>query len=239
MKGDEIITYMMLMLKKANDAQLRISKKDLGDMAKNIQFYSGVTNYFNRINDFVKTESGSKIKIKHYILSSGLKEILEKTSIAKRFSNIFASEYYYDHYSAPVFPKLVVSDTVKTQFLFRINKGKEEMDESINEYMHPGDRPIPFSNIVYIGDGLTDVPCMTVTMKNGGYAIAVYKPKSKNGKKTCKSLFKSRRVDFIAPADYTKDSQLDKYLKTILKTIIQGVVFYNTQRDMVKRQGIR
>ena len=80
MKGDEIITYMMLMLKKANDAQLRISKKDLGDMAKNIQFYSGVTNYFNRINDFVKTESGSKIKIKHYILSSGLKEILEKTT---------------------------------------------------------------------------------------------------------------------------------------------------------------
>jgi len=153
-----------------------------------------------------------------YIISSGLKEIIERTKIKKSFSKIFASEYYYDQYGAPQYPKLVVTDTVKTQFLFRINKGREGLSESINEYMDEAHRPIPFSNIIYIGDGMTDVPCMTVTVKNGGYAIAVFNPKKKvRGLNICKELFKGARVDYVARADYRSNSELDKFLKITLK----------------------
>lgn len=237
--GEEIITYMMLMLKKANEADLRITKSDLGSMAKKIQFFPGITTYFERINDFVAQESNNEVKIRHYVISSGLKEIINKTKIKKYFHNIFASEYYYNQYGAPIYPKLVVTDTVKTQFLFRINKGKEKLSENINEFMDEEDRPIPFSNIIYIGDGLTDVPCMTVTTKNGGYSIAVFNPLKKEGLEICKTLFKCARVAYIAEANYTKDSELEKCIKVVLKTIIQSIKFINIQRKMVIKREIQ
>jgi phosphoserine phosphatase len=238
-RGEEIITYMMLMLERANEVEAKISRTDLGRMASAIEFFPGVEDYFKRINEFVATESGGKIKLRHYILSSGLKEIINKTKIKNEFYNIFASEYYYDQYGAPKYPKLVVTDTVKTQFLFRINKGKEKLTESINEFMPDKERPIPFSNIIYVGDGMTDVPCMTVTTKNGGSAIAVYKPHSRTGLAVCKKLFKNARVDYIAPANYSKGSKLNKFLQTILKAIIQGIIHYNTQRDMTIEYRIK
>jgi hypothetical protein len=237
-KGEEIITYMMLMLEKANQQKLRITKKDLGQMAKQIKFFKGVTTYFERINKFVAKESKGKVKIRHYIISCGLKEILDKINIKKHFHNIFACEYHYDQYGAPTYPKLVVTATVKTQFLFRINKGREELTENINEFMDEADRPIPFSNMIYIGDGLTDVPCMTVTTKNGGYAVAVSTPGKRQNLKTCKELFKASRVDFIAEANYTNNSKLDKYLKMTMKTIIQGIEFHELQAQMVKDRKI-
>jgi hypothetical protein len=237
-KGEEIITYMMKMLKKANENDLRISKSDLGKMALKIRYYPGVISFFKSINEFVYKESKGKVKVRHYLISSGLKEILEKTRIKKHFHNIFASEFHYDIYKKPAYPKLVMTDTVKTQFLFRINKGREKLNENINEFMAEEERPIPFSNIIYIGDGLTDVPCMTVTTKNGGYSIAVFNPKKRKSGQTCKTLFRNARVDFIAEANYCKGRELDVFVKTILKTIIAGIIHYNTQREMVRKRNI-
>jgi 2-hydroxy-3-keto-5-methylthiopentenyl-1-phosphate phosphatase len=236
MKGEEIITYMMLMLRKANDAGIRITKSDLGKLAANISYYPGVEEFFGRINSFVKTRSESKARIRHYIISSGLKEILCRTTIRKFFHNIFASEYAYDHYGAAQYPKVVVSDTVKTQFLFRINKGREKMGESINESMDEALRPIPFQNIVYVGDGITDVPCMTVTIKNGGYPIAVYKRGSRKGLAVCRKLLKAGRVEFIAAADYRKNKELEKYLKVILESIIQSIKYRSLQKQMIRKR---
>lgn len=244
-KGEEIITYMMLMLKMADAAELntskklRISKQDLGKMAKKIKYFKGVKSFFRRINNYVAKESRNHMTVRHYIISSGLKEILMKASIKKYFKNIFASEYYYDTYRAPKFPKLVVTDTVKTQFLFRINKGKEKITESINDFMPEDKRPIPFNQIIYIGDGMTDVPCMTVTRKNGGCAIAVYEANSRRGKSKCKRLLENARVDLIAEADYTVNSNLDKSLKTILRQIIQSRLFEMDVKKILLSQGIR
>lgn len=237
-KGEEIITYMMMLLKKSNDAQLRITKSDLGKMASKIKFYRGVKSFFTRINNFVLTKSNRRVKVRHYIISSGLKEILSRTKIKEYCKNIFASEYYYNQYNAPVYPKLVVTDTVKTQFLFRISKGKEKLTESVNDFMEPSDRPIPFSNIVYIGDGMTDVPCMSVTSKSGGYAIAVYKSRKRESLRTCKELLRDARVEYIAEADYRVGRELDKYLKVTLKSIIQGILHKNAQREIITKKRI-
>jgi hypothetical protein len=233
-EGEEIITYMMLMLNKANAQKFKITRKSLGRLAKKVQFFEGVKSFLPRMTKFVKTESKGRVKLRHYIISSGLKEILEKIPIKKYFYKIFASEYAYDHYDAAKYPKLVVTDTVKTQFLFRINKGRERITDPINEYMPPEERPIPFSNVIYIGDGLTDVPCMTVTTKQGGYAIAVYKQRNRTGLKVCKQLFEAGRVDFIAPADYSRGSKLEEYIKITIKTIIKGIEFSQKQQEMVK-----
>jgi len=238
--GEEIVTYMRLMLRRSNEHNFPITKKKLGSLAYKIKFYPGVNTFFGRINKYVKNKTKGKIHLRHYVISSGLKEILEKVKIKKYFHNIFASEYYYDHYGAATFPLIIVNDTLKTQFLFRINKGKEKLNENINKHMPISERKIPFQNILYIGDGLTDVPCMTVTTRQGGYAIAVYKRYSPKGLSTCKELLNAGRVDLIAKADYGKGSELEQAIKTILDTMIQGVhintVYFRQYLKYLKRR---
>jgi hypothetical protein len=195
----------------------------LKSLAKNINYYPGVLTFFKRLNTYVETRFENGIRLRHYIISAGLKEIISGTSIAKYFHKIFASEYHYDEYDRAVFPKVIVNDTLKTQFIFRINKGKESLHENINLHMPLPLRPIPFQNILYLGDGLTDVPCMTVIRKNGGYAIAVFKPGDSKGLKTCKGLLRAGRVDFIAEADYRSKKELDRLVKLLLNNIVEGI----------------
>ena len=221
--GEAIVTYMRLMLEKSKSRRFSVTAQRLKELAKNINYFPGVETYFKRINDYVKKQFGQDIELRHYVISAGLKEIISGTVIAKYFYKVFASEYYYDEYGAAAFPNVIVNDTLKTQFIFRINKGKENLNENINLYMPVHLRPIPFQNILYIGDGLTDVPCMTVIRKNGGYAIAVYKSHNSQGKKICKELLKAERVDFIAQADYKGGTELDRLIKLLLGNIVEGI----------------
>lgn len=221
--GEEIVTYMRLMLEESQSKHYPVTAQRLKKLAKNIDYFSGVGTYFKRINNYVKNKFHNKVELRHYVISAGLKEIISGTSIGKYFHKIFASEYYYNEYGAAVFPKVIVNDTLKTQFIFRINKGKEDLNESINLHMPMSLRPIPFQNILYIGDGLTDVPCMTVIRKNGGYAIAVYKSRDSQGKRICKELLKAERVDFITKADYKSSSELDYLVKLVLDNMAQGI----------------
>ena len=221
--GEAIVAYMRLMLEKSKSRRFPVTAERLKKLAKNINYFPGVQTYFKRINNYVKKQFGRGIEVRHYVISAGLKEIISGTSIAKYFYKVFASEYYYNEYGAATFPNVVVNDTLKTQFIFRINKGKENLNENINLHMPMHLRPIPFQNILYIGDGLTDVPCMTVIRKNGGSAIAVYKPYSSGGKQICKQLLKAERVDFIAKADYKSGTELDRLIKLLLGNIVEGI----------------
>ena len=221
-KGEDIVTYMRLMIHKSRMVNYPVKAEKFRELAKKIEYFPGVKNYFARISKFVQDELPG-IKLRHYLLSAGLKEIIEGTDIAHHFHKIFASEYYYDEYGGAIFPNVIVNDTLKTQFIFRINKGREELHENINEYMREVDRPIPIENMLYIGDGLTDVPCMTVIRKNKGYSIAVYKAKDPKGRKVCKELLKAERVDFIANADYRENSELDKLIKLLLHNMAEAI----------------
>lgn len=221
--GEAIVAYMRLMLEKSKSRHFPVTAERLKELAKNINYFPGVQTYFKRINGYVKKRFYSDIELRHYVISAGLKEIISGTVIAKYLYKVFASEYYYNEYGAATFPNVIVNDTLKTQFIFRINKGKENLSENINSYMPVPLRPIPFQNIMYIGDGLTDVPCMTVIRKNGGYAIAVYKSHNSPGKKTCRELLKAERVDFIAKADYKSGTELDRLIKLLLGNIVEGI----------------
>ena len=178
------------------------------------RYYSGVIDWFKNIDKYVKRLSSGEVEIYHYIISAGHMEILEGISIKKYIKKIFASEYFYNDSQYAVFPKIVVTDTTKTQYLFRINKGKENLSDNINNHMPEDQRPIPFDNMIYIGDGLTDVPSMALIKKEGGHSIAVYQKKLKVQVDICKELFEANRVDFISGADFRKDSDL--YKKTCL-----------------------
>lgn len=229
-QGEEsMLTYMRLLCEKAEKKEVHIGRDEFKALGKDVKYFPGVEGWFDRINQFVADAGSRRIKIRHYIISAGLKEILDGVGIRKHFHKIFASEYHYNHHKTATFPKLLITDTGKTQFLFRINKGKEDLTESINSHMQHEERPIPFENIIYIGDGETDVPSMTVTRQSGGNAIAVYKPgKSQKEKRTqtiCKTLLEAKRVNFIAPADYSPHSVLERRVHLLLRSVIAKIEY--------------
>ena len=225
--AESMMVYMRQLLDHAKNKNIRISKDEFLKMGRDIKYYSGVEKWFSNINSYVKKISKNDVNITHYIISAGHAEILEGISIKKYIKKIFASEYYY-HRKVAVFPKIVVTDTTKTQFIFRINKGKEKLSQSINEHMPETDRPIPFDNIIYIGDGMTDVPSMALIKKSGGHSIAVFKKNNKEQIKISRNLYKARRVDFIAPANYNQNYPL--FNKTcLLLDFMVAKIRYNLQ----------
>ncbi len=215
--AEPLITYMHLMYQKAQEKGVHILRDDLVAQGRDVEFCPGVEKWFDLIKTYVDKASNSQVEVRHYLISSGLKEIVEGTKIYDQFYNVFASEYYFDAYQLP-YPKRVITDTSKTQYLFRINKGVEDVNKSINTHMPEKERPIPFSQMIYFGDGETDVPSMAVTRQNKGAAIAVY-PKGKTAK-TCKNLFNVGRVDFYAEADYSANSDLHKRTLMLIDRIL-------------------
>jgi phosphoserine phosphatase len=209
-KMDRILAYMYLMLKNAKAKDVSIRRNAFKESGMNIEYYDGVTEWFARIRQFGE-ENG--VRVRHYIISSGLKEIIEGSEIFDEFDEIYACEFLYDVDGIAVWPKQVVNYTTKTQYLFRINKGIYDIsdDDSLNEYVREDSRPIPFRNMIYIGDGLTDVPCMKLVKVNGGYSIAVYTDEEK-----VRSLMTDDRVNYIARADYRPGTELDELVKNII-----------------------
>jgi 2-hydroxy-3-keto-5-methylthiopentenyl-1-phosphate phosphatase len=236
--SEAMLVYMRLLLQKAENVSTHIGRNDLKRMGRAIKYFPGVKRWFARINNFVKKEGKGRIKIKHYIVSAGLREILEGTSIKKQFTRIYASEYHFNHHDVATFPKLLITDTAKTQYLFRINKGKEDLAENINDHMPESLRPIPFSNMIYIGDGITDVPSMAVTKSNGGNTIAVYKKNSRKGKSVCKKLLGVGRVHFVAQANYSPESHLEKRVKILLRSVIANIEYERELFDCRRVHGM-
>ncbi|MDO4748811.1 MAG: HAD family hydrolase [Eubacteriales bacterium] len=212
---DSILAYMFMMIKKSKEKNIPLLRETLVNNGKGIELYPGVVEWFDRINQFGALIG---VSVEHYIISSGLKEIIEGSGISKKFKEIFACEFYYDETGHAVWPKTAVNYTNKTQFVYRINKGVLDVanDVDLNRSMPDDSKRVPFNNMIYIGDGLSDVPCMKMMKAYGGQSIAVY---TDANKEKVEQLLIEDRVDFIFPADYSKDGMLDKTMKNILRKI--------------------
>ena len=210
---DGILAYMYTMLQEAKRKNLPFTRADLVDKGRDIVFFPGVEGWFRRINDY-GAELG--VQVEHYIISSGLREIIEGSSISGEFKEIYASEFYYDEEGVPVWPKLAVNFTAKTQFVYRINKGVLDVsdDKTLNDSMPDDSKRVPFTNMVYMGDGLSDVPCMKMMRAYGGQAIAVYQEGNRQG---VEDLLAKGRGDFMFPADSGEGTALDATVKHIIQ----------------------
>lgn len=217
-EADDVLTYMSLMLKKARAADISIRKDDFTEHGRSIILFNGVRSWFDRINTYGREK---KIKIEHYIISSGIQEMINGTLIASNFRKIYASSFKYDASGVAEWPALAINFTTKTQYLFRINKGDLAVCDSkiINKVIKMEDRPIPFENIIYIGDGQNDIPCFGLVKSMGGHSIAVYKPRTGGAKETARKFLTDRRVNFIAPADYSGGRGVEKIIMAILSKI--------------------
>ncbi len=187
-------------------------RSDFENLGKSVRLYQGVAEWFERINSYGLQ---SNIKIDHYIVSSGNAEIIEGTPIAGKFKAIYASRFIYDHNGVAEWPAQAINYTTKTQFLFRINKGAHDLSDNaaINRFVSPKDRPVPFPNMVYFGDGETDIPCFRLVKDLGGLSLAVFKPNTKGAREKAQQLSTDERVHHIIPANYCEDTELDRVVK--------------------------
>lgn len=207
---ERILSYMYMMIDEAKKKGIKLTREYLNECGKNIKYFPGVTTWFKRINEFAASKG---VKVEHYLVSSGTKEIVDGCSIANEFKAVYGCEYYYEN-DVPVWPKLAINYTQKTQFFFRIAKGAIDStdDAGVNEKTIK--HRIPYHNIIYMGDGMTDIACMTLVKKNGGHSIAVYPEKAVE---KVKQLYEEDRVSFIARADYTSGSDLEKVVKLLIE----------------------
>lgn len=214
-QADKILMYMRLMLEKAEAEKVRVHLEDFRKQGEKVKFFDGIPEWFSRVNDYGRSV---KIRVEHYVISSGNAEIIEGTSIASEFERIYASRFLFDHNKRAVWPAVAVNYTTKTQYLFRINKGAHDLsdDSKINKFIKPQDRDVPFERMIYIGDGLTDVPCFRLVKDQGGLSIAVFKPNTQNARENAERFVKDGRVHAVLPANYTKSSELDKVVKAYI-----------------------
>lgn len=209
-----ILAYLYYMVKKSDEKGIPITKEYLRSMGKDVKFYPGVKDWFERINKFGE-ENGAIIE--HYIVSSGVKDIIESTKIAKHFKSVFACDFYYDDDGKAVWPKIAINFTGKTQYLYKIRKGIFDDTDATEVNKKYKEKRIPFRNMIYIGDGLTDVPCMTMLKKEGGKSIGIYIPENME---RVQQFLLDDRINYICPANYRENSHLDKTVKLIIKSQI-------------------
>ena len=216
--ASNILAYMKLMFDEAKTAGIKLRREDFMKFGEKIELFAGVREWFKAVKKYGKSKG---VKIEHYINSSGLAEMIEGTPIAKEFKRIFACSFLYNEKGEAIWPGVAVDYTAKTQFLFKINKGILSIRDNkrVNESQMEEKKRIPFSHMIYFGDGETDVPCMKIVKMFGGNSIAVYNPQIEKKKKTAQKLLRQKRVNFMSPADYTVGSRTYKLVCAILDNI--------------------
>lgn len=228
---DQNLAYMYKMVQEA-EGRFVFNKKALEDYGAKVELFPGVNEWFERIRRFGE-EHG--VIVEHYIISSGLKEMIEGTEAAKKgaFKKIYASAFYFDERGVARWPAQAINYTNKTQFLFRIEKGVLDMnDPGVNDYFPPEQLRVPFRNMVYIGDSDTDIPCMKLVNSYGGHSIGVYNPTSQDKTKVHK-MIRDNRIRYFAPADYTEGSALDTLIKDMILATVAHEKLENWHIDAV------
>lgn len=228
-----ILSYMYYMMYKCKEKGIPFTQEYLRSLGKNVNFYKGVQNWFSRINKYGESLG---VRVEHYIISSGIKDIIDGSEIKDEFKKIFACQYYFDEDGEVLWPKIAINYTQKTQYIFRISKGAfdETDNRKVNDKM--SDRIIPYQNMIYIGDGLTDVPCMTFVKKQGGTSIAIY---PKGNKDKVVNLLLDNRVNYICSADYQEGSDLDSLVKLIMQDINVSYKLLLKQKQQRSRESKR
>ena len=230
---ERILSYMYTMVKLCKDKGIKLTRETLNEMGKKIQYFDGVSTWFDRINAFGESLG---VQIEHYIISSGTKEILEGCSIAKHFKHMFGCEFYFDPATKePVWPKLAINYTMKTQFIYRIRKGSFDLTDDTTINTKVENIRIPYTNMIYLGDGMTDIPCMQLVQNNSGHSIAIYSDKDE---KALRKLLAEKRTNVCVKADYSKGSDLEKVIQSIIQTVAAESSLKQQSKELAGKLGI-
>lgn len=216
--ASEILSYMKLMLDEAKASNIQIRREDFKKFGSKIPLYDGVKEWFAMVNRYGESKG---VNIEHYINSSGLQEMIEGSIIYHEFKKVFACSFLYEN-GVATWPAVAIDYTGKTQFIFKINKGVHSIRDHVrvNEYVPDKDRAVPFSSMIYFGDGATDIPCMKLVKQFGGHSIAVYDPTKRGARVKAEKLISENRVNFACPTDYTRYGKLYRVVTSVIDKIV-------------------
>ncbi len=216
--ADSVLSYMERMLTLSREAGLSITAPRLRDMGRNVKLFDGLDSWFERINSYGESRG---VRVQHYVNSSGIREMIEGTPIADKFHKIYASSFLYDKNGEAYWPAVAINYTNKTQFLFKINKGIETVHDAtqVNAFSPREGRPVPFSRIIFVGDGETDIPSMRLVHIMGGHSIAVYDPSRSDKREDMMKLIRERRVNYVCEANYTPNSEMNTLIESVIDKI--------------------
>ncbi|MBR3879886.1 MAG: haloacid dehalogenase-like hydrolase [Clostridia bacterium] len=212
---EKILSYMCVMIRKCKEKGIKLTEEYLRSCGENVVLFKGVSSWFDRINEYGESLG---VNIEHYIISSGTYEIIQGTPIAKYFKRIYACRYMYNEDGEAVWPALAINYTQKTQYIYRISKGVLDAndDYNLNRVQDGSQRRIAYNNMIYIGDGMTDIPCMKMVKQRGGKSIALY-PSGRS--ETVKTLVEDNRINYVCVADYSPNSSLEKIVKLMIENM--------------------
>ena len=210
---DGTLCCLKMMLESCKEKNIKLTREYLYNLGKDIKYYDGVTTWFDRMNDYADKLG---IELEHYVISSGNKEIIEGSVIYDKFKEVFACEYLYDTNGEACWPKIAINHTQKTQFVFRIQKGKLDLTDGVSVNERVDKKHVEYRNMIYIGDGMTDVPCMALVKERGGTSISIYQP---DNKQTSIKLIEEDRVNYACSSDFSPNSKLENLMKLILRSI--------------------
>ena len=212
---EKILSYMCVMIRKCKEKGIKLTEEYLKSCGENVVLFKGVATWFDRINQYGESLG---VNIEHYIISSGTYEIIQGTPIAKYFKRIYACRYMYNEEGEAIWPALAINYTLKTQYIYRISKGVLDAndDYNLNRVQDGSQRRIAYHNLIYIGDGMTDIPCMTMVKQRGGKSIALY---ASGKSETVKTLVEDNRINYVCVADYSPNSSLEKIVKLMIENM--------------------
>lgn len=217
-QADEVLVYMNLMLREAGAQGVKVRRDDFKKRGESIILFDGVEGWFDRLTSYARSK---RVRLEHVLISSGNAEIFAGTSIASKFAHVYASKFMFDHHGVAAWPALAVNYTTKTQYLFRINKGAHDLSDNgtVNKFVPKSERAVPFENMIFIGDGSTDIPCFRLVKDQGGLSIAVYKQRARGAHDKADSYVTDGRVHCVAAANYTEGGELDKIVKAQINAV--------------------
>ncbi len=226
--ADSVLSYMERMLTLSRKAGVSVTAPRLRAMGRSVRLFDGLESWFDRVNEYGRAKG---LNVQHYVNSSGIREMIEGTPIADKFHKIYASTFLYNEEGEAYWPAVAINYTNKTQFLFKINKGIETVHDTtrVNAFSPREGRPIPFSRIIFIGDGETDIPSMRLVHLMGGHSIAVYDPSRSDKREDMIQLIRERRVNYVCEANYTPESEMNTLIEAIIDKISADIKVANLQ----------
>lgn len=225
---DPPLAYLQLILENVGEGRPfgKLSNNHLRQFGSSLSFYQGIPNLFNDLGAIANEHVISRPSVEFYVVSSGLEEIIRGSAISHYFTRIWGCRFQ-ERNGQICSVTNAVSFTEKTKYLYAINKGTLDLREkpySVNNYVADADRRIPFGNMIYIGDGLTDVPCFSVVKNFNGNAFGVFDPnKEGSPKKAWETLVAPKRVSTMNSPRYGENDDLGALLRMAFREICMKI----------------
>lgn len=219
----------------------RLTREMLEECGRNLKPFDGVMELFETLNERVR-QKNSDITIEYYIISCGLSEIICQTPIAHHFRNIWAGALHFDEQGRADFPKVILSHTEKLRYLYGIVRGVEKIGSVNQPFATQGqfqddELRIPLDQIIYIGDGLTDMPCFSVVYRENGIALGIYKEESKEKWGRAAGESNEGWVSNLAVTDYSENSELVESLCLAVESIASRITLRAKTRGDLEAIG--